>query len=79
MIIPLTLVYSEQFTQLSPPCFFTGVNGVCFLSVGRAGLHGTNQSLSAHEALVAQMVERPPFKRMVVGSIPTEGAFLVPR
>ena len=27
------------------------------------------------KAFVAQMVERPPLKRMVVGSIPTEGAF----
>ena len=27
------------------------------------------------QAFVAQMVERPPLKRMVVGSIPTGGAF----
>ena len=29
-------------------------------------------------AFLAQMVERWPFKPMVVGSIPTEGAFLLP-
>ena len=29
-------------------------------------------------ALLAQTVERWPFKPMVVGSIPTEGAFLLP-
>ena len=35
--------------------------------------------LKYRAAFLAQMVERWPFKPMVVGSIPTEGAFFVLR
>ena len=43
-----------------------------------AGGRGFDSPLApfADQAFLAQMVERWPFKPMVVGSIPTEGIFL---
>ena len=44
-----------------------------------AGGRGFDSPLApfAVQAFLAQMVERWPFKPMVVGSIPTEGVFFV--
>ena len=46
-----------------------------------AGGRGFDSPLApfVEQAFLAQMVERWPFKPMVVGSIPTEGAVTTPR
>ena len=44
-----------------------------FLAGGLRTIRSTLGTLLHTEALLAQMVERWPFKPMVVGSIPTEG------